>query len=76
MIDERGHQYGRLTVLEFAGVNRHQKIMWLCECCCGTKKSICGGSLRNGLTISCGCYRRENSRRTVVAARKHIRRHS
>ena len=79
--DEHGHTYGRLSVLSYAGVNRHQKVMWLCECSCGTKKTICGGSLRNGLTISCGCYRRETtsltdrSRSTGIRAERRARKH-
>ena len=65
MIDERGHIYGRLTVLEFAGADRHRKIIWLCECSCGETKIVCGCSLRNGRTTSCGCYRRENGHRSL-----------
>ena len=36
---------------------------WLCECSCGTIKSISGTSLKNGNSTSCGCYAIERSKR-------------
>ncbi len=60
-----GKKYGRLTVLS-RYKNRKSKsgrteVMWLCKCDCGNIVSLRGVSLRNGNTISCGCYRKECS---------------
>lgn len=56
-IDLVGQRFGRLVVIKRDGVNdpRHNNIMWLCRCDCGTKKRILGQSLRNGDTSTCGC---------------------
>ncbi|PEN79286.1 hypothetical protein CN544_21970 [Bacillus toyonensis] len=57
-IDLTGGKFGRLTVIEKDESKKTS--YWLCNCDCGTKnKSVNGYSLRNGKTISCGCYNRE-----------------
>jgi hypothetical protein len=56
-----GKRFGRLTVLSRVPGNK-----WLCRCECGTEKNIYGGSLRNGLSRSCGCLNSE-----VASAKKH-----
>lgn len=50
-----GERYGKLTVIESAGTNKHQKRLWLCRCDCGKKTTVATGTLRSGLTKSCGC---------------------
>jgi hypothetical protein len=50
-----GQQFGMLTVIERKGSNRHGKAMWLCKCDCGNQAIIVGGSLKSGLSKSCGC---------------------
>lgn len=32
---------------------------WYCRCDCGTRRVVSGGNLTRGLTLSCGCLRRE-----------------
>jgi len=61
VIDETGNRYGKLVVLARANSPRgHQKAAhWTCCCDCGTLTSVCGTSLRNGNTRSCGCLRVE-----------------
>ena len=59
LTDIKGKRYGRLEVLEYAGNDRHQNAMWLCQCDCGNKKIIRGGTLRSGKIKSCGCYNKE-----------------
>lgn len=66
IMDLTGKRFGRLTVLEI-GKPRYQpsgtkRIFWKCKCDCGEIKEIEGQSLRDGKTISCGCYRREHNR--------------
>lgn len=57
----KGKQFGRLTVLERCGSNKHKKALWKCICCCNEKNIVIttGGSLRNGSVKSCGCLRKE-----------------
>lgn len=56
-IDEIGHRYGKLTVLSYEGIDKDKKSLWLCQCDCGGTIITSGKSLRNGLTISCGCVK-------------------
>lgn len=53
-IDISGQRFGRWTVIQCLGP-RHNKLIWECRCDCGTSKSVIGGSLRRGLSLSCGC---------------------
>jgi len=53
-IDLTGRKFGRWTVLSYSG-----KHMWKCRCECGVEKEILGASLKNGSSLSCGCYNRE-----------------
>lgn len=54
--DMTGQKFGKLTVIKEAG-RSGRKIDWLCQCECGNQKIINGGSLRQGLTKSCGCIK-------------------
>ena len=65
LIDLTGQRFGRLLALERANYNNHGAY-WLCECDCGNKKIISGKSLRKGLTISCGCYAKEQRRKATT----------
>lgn len=57
-----GQKFGRLTVIGYAGRNRHRQSLWLCQCSCGSDaKAIVVGALTNGHSKSCGCWSRENS---------------
>lgn len=55
--DIRGLVFGRWTVIEYAGVNKHRSAQWRCVCSCPnkTEKIICSVPLRNGKSKSCGC---------------------
>jgi len=59
IINEVGNTYGRLTVLSFSHMNSDKKACFVCRCSCGNTATIAGKSLRNGHTISCGCYKLE-----------------
>ena len=61
MTDITGNKYGRLTVIKFDHYNKFNNPYWLCECECGNKKSIRESLLKNGKTLSCGCYQKEKS---------------
>ena len=46
-------KFGRLTVVEFASVNKHGKSMWKCRCECGNEIVVVGSHLTSGHTTSC-----------------------
>ena len=52
-----GAKFGKLTVIEKLGQDKHGRRIWLCQCECGNIKPIVSCSLTNGLTKSCGCSR-------------------
>lgn len=56
--DIAGQRFGRLLVLEYLRTVK-KRTHWLCHCDCGTDKVVTGGALRRGITLSCGCLRRE-----------------
>ncbi len=55
--DLTGDVYGKLTVLRFAGQNKHGISLWLCQCECGTEKVVNSMGMRAGKIKSCGCHR-------------------
>lgn len=55
--DEVGTEYGKLTVIEFAGNTKGGDSRWLCQCECGNTTTVARGELRKGSTLSCGCHR-------------------
>ena len=62
MNHEIGTRFGRLVVL---GPGKEKRYL-LCRCDCGTEKEIREDHLRHGATKSCGCYRREFSRKQML----------
>lgn len=67
-IDLANQTFGRWTVLgpaQFKAGAMH----WNCRCECGTKRVVNGAHLRNGKTVSCGCYKVEA--RTTHGLHKH-----
>lgn len=57
IIDLIGQHFGKLEVVNFAGVNKFQKALWYCKCACGGEKIAIGAALRNGRVTSCGCLK-------------------
>jgi len=60
VIDLTNKKFGRWTVIKMVGRNKQGKIMWLCQCSCGTNREVVGGDLKNGKSTSCGCLRIES----------------
>lgn len=58
--DLTGQKFGRWTVLNHAG-KKYAEQFWLCQCDCGTKRILIGGTLKKGSSKSCGCYSKEQS---------------
>lgn len=59
--DYVGKRFGRLTVTCYAGkVNPNtRERYWICRCDCGNETCVGHNELRNGDTVSCGCYQKE-----------------
>lgn len=58
LIDLTGQRFGRLTVIERA-ISKGKNTVWFCQCDCGNTTVSDGYQLRNGITLSCGCYHKE-----------------
>lgn len=58
-IDLSGKVFGRLVVKHPMPKIKNQHLHWLCVCECGKQKIIDGGSLRYGLSNSCGCLQKQ-----------------
>jgi hypothetical protein len=59
LIDLSGKRFGKLVVIERVGTDKNHRPTWKCVCDCGAEKIIDGSSLRSGMTVSCGCYGKE-----------------
>ncbi len=57
MTDITGSTFGRITVLRRIG-SRRSAALWLCRCECGNLAKEITTKIRNGHTISCGCFRK------------------
>lgn len=47
-INMLGVRQGKLTVIKYAGRNKHNEATWLCKCDCGKEIVVRGGHLREG----------------------------
>jgi len=59
---KEGQTFGRLTAICFNGKDRYNHPIWMFLCTCGKKKEISAISVFKGVTRSCGCLRKENSK--------------
>jgi len=57
-IEMAGKMFGRLTVVSPAGssTGKARVALWHCICKCGENTISAGTKLRNGKTVSCGCW--------------------
>lgn len=62
-----GQKFGRLLVLERDNERNSKHAYWICQCDCGTIKSIRQDVLRDGTTQSCGCLAREEASKRIKA---------
>ena len=61
-------KFGRLTVIckgatYYSGQEKHPRFKWICKCDCGNTTNVCTRDLKSGKVASCGCYRREHTRK-------------
>lgn len=60
-----GLRFGKLTVLEFVGEDKHRQSLFSCRCDCGNLVVINGNKLKSNHTNSCGCYQKECARKNL-----------
>lgn len=61
--DITGRRFGRLLVLRRNGSDSSGRATWDCLCDCGTQKTLRGGHLLMGKTLSCGCIMKDRKPR-------------
>lgn len=64
LLDLTGRQFGKLTAVKRVG-SKNNIPLWECKCECGNTCFVTSKLLRSGGTTSCGCYRKENSRKML-----------
>ena len=72
IMSEHGVPDSKLTVLyqvdDYITPQGKHRAKWMCQCSCGSQpKEIIGADIKNGTTISCGCY---NKQRTHITNHK------
>ena len=50
-----GQRFGKLTVLEWHGTDKHRNTTWRCRCDCGNETVVRANALNMGRVKSCGC---------------------
>lgn len=66
--DLTGKTFGRWTVICFdAERSNGKRKYWKCKCSCESKtiRGVLDNSLRNGTSLSCGCYNREQTKKMI-----------
>ena len=68
-----GNTYGKLTVIEVFGKDKHYNILYKCMCECGNTQISNASRLKSGKVKSCGCLRFEQPKQafTKHGLRKH-----
>lgn len=68
MKDLTDQKFGRLTAKIPIGYQKGtNSVVWECICECGNITNVIASALRNGNTISCGCYQKEQSKKMFLA---------
>lgn len=62
--------FGKLFVvrraLDFEKGKSKTSVYWLCVCECGEETIVMAKNLKNGMTTSCGCKMKENSKNKLI----------
>lgn len=74
ILDEEiiGKKFGKLQAIERVGKDKNGKYLWRCKCDCGNEIVVLQSSIRNGMTKSCGCLKREKRPRTTYSHRERL----
>lgn len=71
VLNLKGGKFGKWEVLD-RDLSRKGRSYWICECECGTIRSVMGKTLVSGASKSCGCTRKENAiKRSKEVNTKH-----
>ena len=65
-----GDSYGQWTVKEVLGPKWTGRA--LCQCTCGTERTVLNINLLNGKSKSCGCYAKEVARKNGLKGQRSI----
>ena len=65
-INLTGKEFGRWTVVSFAGKEKKGKYMWNVICECGNKSTLNSNVLKRGLSKSCGCLGHAGTRGNLL----------
>lgn len=57
--DLTGNMYNRLIAIRYVETANTRHANWLWRCLCGNEKVIAARHVKNGVTKSCGCLKRE-----------------
>ena len=71
MEDLTGRKYGRLTVLEYHGLDKRNQRMWKCQCECGNIVYPTTNSLNMGRAKGCGHHADGNVKHGLCGTRIH-----
>lgn len=61
IIDISGKKYGKLTCLEQMKERKKGHVVWKFKCECGNVVEARGIDVRQGKTVSCGCFQKSQS---------------
>ena len=65
-----GMKFGKLTAIEYKGIDKFRNALWLCKCDCGNTIIVKGTLLTTGRVVSCGeCdnkYNFDNPQKTEI----------
>jgi hypothetical protein len=68
-LDLTGKTFGKLTVIERAGITKNGTALWLCQCECGNTVKANATLLKRGEIVTCGCSRElgiKNARKNLL----------
>ena len=72
-VDLTGKRFGRWTVIGRAESRMSAgkpAVFWKCKCDCGTERDVSGHSLRDGKSVSCGCFQKDQLKASAPKRRK------
>ena len=64
--DLAGNRFGSLVAVRVAG-KKNGSYVWECSCDCGNTTFVCVSKLTNGHTKSCGCIRKDGTRKPAYS---------
>lgn len=72
LIDITGKKFGRLTCISKEGRDNGH-VTWKFKCDCGKVKVLRGLDVRQGKTLSCGCYQIEQTKKANTKKKKSFK---